>query len=90
MSSWRKMDSAPKTGEDILILTDDFGIVQARWSEQHLDFYAELRGEVVIGEWVSDWCTKGDTDVRLFCGASPRYWKPVGKLPKREDGSAWL
>lgn len=87
MAGWRKMDSAPKNGEDILVLTSDWGIVQARWSEEYFDFYAELRGEAVIGAWISDWVTKGDTDQRLFCGASPCYWKPIGKLPaKDEDG----
>lgn len=91
MAGWRKMDSAPKTGERILVLTSDWGIVTAYWSEQHLDFYAELKGEAVIGEWVSDWVTKGDTDQRLYCGASPQYWKPIGKLPKRTDGfNGWL
>lgn len=86
--AWRKMGSAPKTGEHILILTSDWGIVQGRWSVEHFDFYAEMDGKPSIGAWISDWVTKGDTEVRLYCGASPCFWKPIGKLPERDqDGT---
>jgi hypothetical protein len=97
MAAWRRMDSAPQTGERILILTSDFGIVTGWWDAEVTNFYKSQVGwasydpESMQGDWVSDARFGEGPDRRLYCGASPCYWKPVGKLPKRDDGfTTWF
>ncbi len=85
---WKAMDSAPRD-RDILVLTSDFGIVQARWDEAVANFYKSQLGwashdpDNAQGDWVSEWQIGTEPDLRLFCGATPKYWAEIGKLPKR-------
>jgi hypothetical protein len=91
MARWRKMDSAPKTGERILILTSDFGILEGWWDAAAANFYKSQEGwashdpENAQGDWVSEWALPGSEDRRLYCGATPQFWKPIGKLPKATE-----
>lgn len=95
MAVWRKMDSAPRTGEHILLLTSDFGIVEGWWDASVTNFYASQEGwacydpENMQGDWVSEWyLSQGDGDRRLYCGATPHYWAPIGELPKGPESGA--
>lgn len=96
-TDWQRMESAPKTGERILVLTSDFGIVTAYWDATVQNFYKSRKGwasydpENAQGDWVSEWTIGDQSDRRLYCGATPMFWKPIGDLPKRDDGfSTWL
>jgi hypothetical protein len=97
MSDWQNMDSAPKTGEAILVLTSDFGIVTAYWDASVQNFYKSQEGwasydpDNAQGDWISEWSLNGETDRRLYCGATPCYWKPIGDLPMPDHGfSEWF
>lgn len=88
MAKWQKMDTAPKTGEHILILTGDFGIVEGWWDETVTNYYASQEGwacydpENMQGDWVTEWhLGQNDPDRRLYCGATPNYWASIGVLP---------
>ena len=84
--TWQSMDSAPKD-RDILVETADFGIIQARWDPSVTNFYKSQEGwasfdpDNAKGDWVADFCTPGDTDRRLYCGATPGRW---AELPSYE------
>lgn len=89
--NWQAMDSAPKDGRWVLVLTSDFGIIMARWDKTATNFYKSQVGwasydpENMQGDWVAEFCTPGDTDHRLYCGASPCFWAEIGELPKPES-----
>lgn len=91
MLNWQTMDNAPKDGRWVLVLTADFGIVQARWDASAINFYKSQEGwgsydpDNAKGEWISDWQISGDGDRRLYCGATPQYWAEIGELPKAEQ-----
>lgn len=91
MLNWQTMDNAPKDGRWVLVLTADFGIVQARWDSSAINFYSSQEGwasydpDNAKGEWISDWQISGDGDKRLYCGATPEYWSEIGELPKAEQ-----
>ncbi len=97
MSDWQGMESAPRTGEHIMVLTSDFGVVTARWDASVENFYKSQVGwashdpDNAQGDWVSDFYpSPDDHDRRLYCGATPCYWKPVGELPPSESGLPWF
>lgn len=83
--NWQTMDSALKD-RPILVLTSDFGIVQAEWDVSVTNFYKSQIGwasydpENSQGDWVSEWCVM-DADRRLYCGATPQFWAKIGELP---------
>ncbi|MEQ8829529.1 MAG: hypothetical protein RLW87_06950 [Alphaproteobacteria bacterium] len=86
---WNPMETAPKDGTRIIILTADFGAVDAYWSEDTPDFYSELKGEtpVKMGEWVSEWTIDTPPDRRLSCGATPKMWMPYDSAVDRTDAA---
>lgn len=87
MSGWKSMETAPKDGTHILLLTADFGVVQGYWDSSLTNFYKSQEGwasydpQHMEGDWTSVWELGGD-DKRLYCGATPQYWRPIPKLPK--------
>jgi len=91
MLNWQAMDTAPKDGRWVLVLTGDFGIVQARWDATATNFYKSQEGwasydpENAQGEWVSYWQIGDADDRRLYCGATPAYWAEIGTLPVAEQ-----
>lgn len=91
--NWQDMDSAPRD-RDILVLTSDFGVVQARWDTSAVNFYKSQEGwdsydpENAQGDWCSDWQIGNDGDRRLYCGATPQMWADIGDLPSMPEGDA--
>lgn len=96
MLNWQTMDTAPKDGRWVLVLTGDFGIVMARWDKDATNFYKSQVGwesydpDNANGEWVSGFCLPGETDQRLYCGATPYYWTEIGDLPAHPDSFGHL
>lgn len=85
---WRPIETAPKDGTNILLLTSDFGAVEGWWDKNETNFYKSQKGWASYdpdnqqGDWVSNWRTPGDDDCRLFCGATPHWWQPLTPKPK--------
>lgn len=85
--TWRDMGSAPRDGTHILVVTADFGVVEAWWDPAVPTFYKSQEGwasydpENAQGDWVSEWTMDGDRrDRRLYCGATPKLWHPAPEL----------
>lgn len=89
MTKPQPIETAPKDGTEILLLTSDFGWVQGRWDASVRNFYKGQEGwasydpENAQGDWVSFWRIGDDTDLRLYCGCTPHYWMPLPKTPER-------
>lgn len=78
MSEWKKMDSAPKDGTVILLLTistlsNDIRINTGFWAEKP----AYKQG--VAGFKIFAWCSNGCYDDELTF--EPDMWHPLPKLP---------
>ena len=90
MSEWQKLETAPKDGTHVLLLTHDFGVVEGYWDTLAINFYKSQKGwasydpDNMLGEWVSyPWTVGNDPkEHRLFCGATACYW-----MPKPEDAA---
>lgn len=86
---WRDIESAPRDGTRILLLTGDFGVVEGWWEMAVPNFYKTMEGSASYdhasaqGDWVSEW-TIGEADEhrRLFCGATPQYWMAKPAAPE--------
>ena len=84
-----RMDTAPRDGTPILVLTHDFGWVEAWWDKTVQNFYksqkdfASYDPENAQGDWVSDWQIGDGKDRRLYCGATPQWWMPKPRDPLR-------
>jgi hypothetical protein len=92
IDQWRDIETAPRDGTHILLLTSDCGAVEGFWNPDILNYYKN--SEYCIdyqpgtkGEWCSNWRTFGDNaESRLYCGATPTHWKPIGSLPTPPKG----
>lgn len=93
---WRPMDTAPRDGTRILLLTGDFEAVTGWWDGEVENFYKSCKGSASYepdpahrkGDWVSDWVIGSPPDHRLFCGATPVRWMPLmplGRCAKCND-----
>jgi hypothetical protein len=81
----RPIETAPRDGTSILLLTADFGFVEGWWDDGVTNFYKSQVGWASYepdpakqrGDWVSDFIIGDDPkEGRLFCGATPQYWMP--------------
>lgn len=93
---WQNLKDAPYDGTVVIILTADFGAVEAYWDAESPDFYSEHKGEVPLkmGAWKhTNWYLYGSCerdgsfikDRRLFCGETPKAWIPKPKVIESED-----
>lgn len=89
MSAWQPIDTAPKDGTHVILLTADFGAVEGWWEVSVTNFYKSQVGwasfdpDNMQGDWVSEWMLGGDDDdKRLYCGATPEAWMSLpGRWP---------
>ena len=88
---WQTMESAPKTGESIIVLTADGYAIEAQWDADCLDFYKSQKGwdsydpANALGTWITYAVAMIGDDMRLYCGQSPKYWMP--KEPEPQDNT---
>jgi hypothetical protein len=81
------MDTAPRDGTHILVLTHDFGWVEAWWDESVTNFHKSQPGfasydpENMQGDWVSEFQVGDGKDRRLYCGSTPCWWMPKPRNP---------
>jgi hypothetical protein len=78
MTDWQLMQTAPKTGETIVVACPDYREVQAgnrvdvRW-----DFYTIYWKS---GFWGGEWCGFSGT-------RRPTHWRPVTEIPPSQENS---
>lgn len=84
---WRPIETAPKDGRPIIVLTADDMVTDARWDPNVVNFYKSQKGwasydpENMQGDWCSLWLAPGDC--RLFCGQTPKAWMPLPPPPTK-------
>ena len=85
-TAWRPIDTAPRDGTPVLLLTSDFGAVEGFWNGSVSNFYKSQVGwasydpDNMQGDWVSEWRIDPG-DARLYCGATPTHWMPLPAAP---------
>lgn len=85
---------APFDGNNVLLLTSDFGAVEGWWDDRVTNFYRSQAGWAsydpyrFVGDWVSWWNVADDGDRRLYCGMTPHFWMPKPRMPRDFD-RAW-
>jgi hypothetical protein len=88
MGRWRKMETAPLDGTDVLVLTGDFGAVQAWYRADVPNFYRSnpkfhsYDPANMMGDWCSMFVSDDPPYGRLICGFLPRAWCPLPAIPK--------
>lgn len=91
MSGYQPIETAPKDGTRILLLTSDFGAVEGWWDSRVTNFYKSQKGwasydpKNARGDWVSDWHIGAPEDRRMFCGATPHHWMPLPEPPAKSE-----
>ncbi|PZU10052.1 hypothetical protein [Sphingomonas sp.] len=79
---WQDLDTAPRDGTRILLLTSDFGAIEGCWDVRVPNFYKSQAGwgsydpDNAEGDWTSHF-SDGDEYRRLYCGATPQAWAPL-------------
>lgn len=88
---WQPIESAPKDGTHILLLSSDFGAVEGWWDEDETNFYKSQEGwasydaDDMKGDWISHWQIGCGTDRRLYCGCTPKRWMPLTARPETKS-----
>lgn len=88
---WQPIETAPKDGTSILLLSADSIIYEGWWDNRVPNFYKSQEGwasydpDNAQGDWVAlVRCQHvGRCDRRLYCGETPHRWMPK---PPEPDG----
>ena len=89
-NEWQPIETAPKDGTPVLLLSTDSIIYEGWWDERVQNFYKSQEGwasydpENAQGDWVAlVRCQhEGRCDRRLYCGETPRRWMPKPREPE--------
>jgi hypothetical protein len=89
---WQKIETAPRDGTAVIVLTVDGEIAPAKWDALVPSFYKNIVGsasyeEGAMGDWVYlnhiGRKETYDEHFRLYCGQSPDGWVPMPTIGKR-------
>ena len=89
---WQPIETAPKDGTHVLLLTSNQIVVEGFWAEDAINFYKSQKGwasydpENAKGEWIA--FGSREEDPRMYCGDTPQFWMPLPPLPTPPEGQS--